>query len=253
MIVVVSPSKTQNFTLVDNLDTTQLRQSKETFELIRILKNYRFEDIKQLMKLSDNLSALNFARFQAFEEKFEVGKSKQALWAFQGDVYSGIDVSCFDQDDIEFVQSTLRMLCGLYGVVRPLDLIQPYRLEMGIRLKNSSGDNLYKYWGDMISKVLNLDNADVLLNLASNEYFKGIDKCALKATIVNAHFKEWKVDKYKIVAIHAKRARGMMVNYIVKNRIVDVADIVGFERADYRYKAELSDAENYVFTRGYST
>ena len=249
MIVVISPSKTQDFALVDGLAATQLRQSKETFELIRTLKNYQLEDIKRLMRLSDNLSALNFARFQAFEEKFEVGKSKQALWAFQGDVYLGIDVECFDEDDIEFAQSALRILSGLYGVVRPLDLIQPYRLEMGVGLENKHGKNLYRFWGKKISKVLNLDKAEVLLNLASNEYFKGVDILTLNSEVVNVYFKEWKVDKYKIVAIHAKRARGMMVNYIIKNRIADVNDIIGFDTAGYKYDGGLSDSSNYVFTR----
>lgn len=250
MIVVISPSKTQNFSLINNIGSSQLRQTKETFELISILKKYNQEDIKKLMKLSDNLAELNYDRFQKFENKFEIGNSKQALWAFQGDVYSGVNVGDFDQDDVDFVQKTLRILSGLYGVVRPMDLIQPYRLEMGIKLENECGKNLYKFWGEKISMVLNEDEDEEVLNLASNEYFKGIDKSKLKGTVINVHFKEWKVDKYKIVAIHAKRARGMMVNYVVKNRILKAEDVVGFGMADYVFNAELSDEGNYVFTRG---
>lgn len=250
MLMVISPSKTQNFEKVECIGYTELRQQDETLELVDILRGVSKADIKGMMKLSDNLTELNYDRFQNFENEFKIGKSKQALWAFQGDVYSGVDVDGYSQGDIEFVQKSLRMLSGLYGVVRPLDLIQPYRLEMGIKLENREGGNLYKYWGDKISKVLNEDEDEVILNLASNEYFKGIDRSALKANIINVHFKEWKVDKYKIVAIHAKRARGMMVNYVVKNRILKAEDVVGFGMAGYVFNAELSDENNYVFTRG---
>jgi cytoplasmic iron level regulating protein YaaA (DUF328/UPF0246 family) len=250
MISVVSPSKTQDFEQIEILGSTQLRQQGETFELIEILKQITAEEIGVLMKISEKLSQLNFDRFQNFKNEFLNGDSKQALWAFKGDVYSGINVNEFDEEDIIFVQDSLRMLSGLYGVIRPLDLIQPYRLEMGTRLENKNGATLYKYWGEKISDVLNEDESEVLINLASNEYFKGIDKKVLKARIINIHFKQWKVDKYKVVAIYAKRARGMMVNYIVKNRIDEPELLKAFDMDEYTYDSGLSSKNDWVFVRG---
>ncbi|HIL04371.1 MAG TPA: peroxide stress protein YaaA, partial [Candidatus Thioglobus autotrophicus] len=151
---------------------------------------------------------------------------------------------------LEFAQDHLRMLSGLYGVVRPLDLIEPYRLEMGTRLENANGKNLYEFWGDKISNILNDDEQEVIINLASNEYFKGIDKKSLNAKIISIAFKEFKGDKYKIIGIYAKRARGLMVNYMIKNRITSPEPLKAFETEGYQFREEMSDETTWVFTRG---
>jgi len=165
-------------------------------------------------------------------------------------VYNGIDAPNLSKKDLIFAQDNLRMLSGLYGVIRPLDLIAPYRLEMGTKLKNTKGKNLYEFWGDKISKLLNEDEPEVIINLASNEYFKGIDQKALKAQIINIVFKEFKGDKYKIIGIYAKRARGLMVQFMIKNRIKNPQDLKAFKLEDYRYQEDMSDSTTWVFTRG---
>ena len=180
MLAVISPSKTQDFEPAQISVFTQTRQIEQSQVLVDLLKGKTQDDIASLMSISDKLSKLNFDRFQTFSTPFTLGNSKQALLAFKGDVYNGIDVPSLSLDDLEFAQGHLRMLSGLYGVIRPLDLIQPYRLEMGTKLKNSQGKNLYEFWGDQISQVLNEDESEVIINLASNEYFKGIDKKSIK-------------------------------------------------------------------------
>ena len=201
------------------------------------------------MSISDKLSKLNFDRFQAFSTPFTLSNAKQALLAFKGDVYNGIDAPSLSSDDLEFAQQHLRMLSGLYGVIRPLDLIQAYRLEMGTKLKNSQGKNLYEFWGDQISNILNEDESEVIINLASNEYFKGIDKKSLNAKIINIAFKELKNDTYKIIGIYAKRARGLMVNYMIKNRLTDPELLKNFNVEGYQFRQAMSDDLTWVFTR----
>jgi cytoplasmic iron level regulating protein YaaA (DUF328/UPF0246 family) len=217
--------------------------------LVNILKGKTQDEISNLMSISDKLSKLNFDRFQTFATPFTLRNAKQALLAFKGDVYNGIDAPSLSQEDLEFAQDSVRMLSGLYGVIRPLDLIAPYRLEMGTRLVNSKGKNLYEFWGDQISNVLNDDESEVIINLASNEYFKGIDKKALNAKIINIAFKELKNDKYKIIGIYAKRARGLMVNYIIKNRLIKPESLKAFDVEGYQFREELSDTLTWVFTR----
>jgi cytoplasmic iron level regulating protein YaaA (DUF328/UPF0246 family) len=249
MIAVISPSKTQDFTALENIDFSNLRQEKSSLELIPTMQKMSQDDIASLMKISDNLAELNFKRFQGFSSTFDLTNSKQALFAFKGDVYTGIDAASLSNNDLEFAQKNLRMLSGLYGVVRPLDLIQPYRLEMGTRLETTSGKNLYQFWGDKISKVLNEDESEVLINLASNEYFKGIDKKALDARIIDIAFKEMKDGKLKIIGIHAKRARGMMVRFIIDNRIEDPEELKKFNLDKYEFDEGLSDEKTWVFCR----
>ncbi|SFV88357.1 UPF0246 protein YaaA [hydrothermal vent metagenome] len=249
MLAVISPSKTQDFNRIDLTTYTQTRQIKESEVLIEILKSKTQDDIAELMSISEKLAILNFERFQTFKTPFTLANAKQALLAFKGDVYTGIDAFSLDADDLAFAQTSLRMLSGLYGVVRPLDLIAPYRLEMGTRLKTTKGKNLYEFWGDKISKVLNKDESKTLINLASNEYFKGIDKQALNAKIINIAFKELKNDKYKIIGIYAKRARGLMVNYMIKNRLTTPESLKAFDSEGYQFKPELSDSTTWVFTR----
>mgnify|MGYP003966387245 FL=1 len=250
MLAVISPSKTQDFSS-SNVDVfTKTRQIEQSQILIDLLKTKTQGEIASLMSISDKLSKLNFDRFQTFSTPFTLTNAKQALLAFKGDVYNGIDAPSLSSQDLDFAQSCVRMLSGLYGVIRPLDLIQPYRLEMGTRLENDKGKNLYKFWSDKISQILNEDESSVIINLASNEYFKGIDKKSLNAKIINIAFKELKGDTYKIIGIYAKRARGLMVNYMIKNRITKSDDLKNFNVEDYKFRQDMSDELTWVFTRG---
>jgi hypothetical protein len=250
MLAVISPSKTQDFSS-SNVDVfTKMRQIEQSQILIDLLKTKTQGEIASLMSISDKLSKLNFDRFQTFSTPFTLTNAKQALLAFKGDVYNGIDAPNLSSQDLDFAQSCVRMLSGLYGVIRPLDLIQPYRLEMGTRLENDKGKNLYEFWGDQISQILNEDESSVIINLASNEYFKGIDKKSLNAKIINIAFKEFKGDTYKIIGIYAKRARGLMVNYMIKNRITKSDDLKNFNVEDYKFRQDMSDELTWVFTRG---
>ncbi len=249
MLAIISPSKTQDFSQCDINSFTQTRQLDHTQELVKILKNKTQRQISKLMSLSEKLSKLNFDRFQAFKTPFSLDNAKQALLAFKGDVYNGINASSLSVKDLEFAQKNVRMLSGLYGVLRPLDLIQPYRLEMGTKLGNAQGNNLYDYWGSDISEVLNEDEEKLIVNLASNEYFKAIDKKILKAQILDIVFKEKKNDTYKVIGIYAKRARGLMINYIIRNRLTDVEALKDFSDEGYLYNQELSSDSSWVYIR----
>ena len=250
MLAVISPSKTQDFSPSSIAQFTQTRQVDKTLALVDILRNYSADDLADLMSISDKLSALNFTRFQDFAPEFTLDNAKQAILAFKGDVYNGIDAPSLSSDDLAFAQEHVRMLSGLYGVIRPLDLIQPYRLEMGTKLSNEKGKNLYDFWGSDISRVLNTDESEVLINLASNEYFKGIDKKALNARIIDIVFRENKKGQYKVIGIYAKRARGLMVRYLIDNRLSDPEQLKAFTIEDYGFNAEFSDENTWVFTRG---
>ena len=249
MLAIISPSKTQDFSQCDINSFTQTRQLDHTQELVKILKNKTQRQISKLMSLSEKLSKLNFDRFQAFKTPFSLDNAKQALLAFKGDVYNGINASSLSALDLDFAQKNVRMLSGLYGVLRPLDLIQPYRLEMGTKLDNAQGNNLYDYWGSDISKVLNEDEEKLIVNLASNEYFKAIDKNILKAQILDIVFKEKKNDTYKVIGIYAKRARGLMINYIIRNRLTDAEALKDFSDEGYLYNQELSSDSSWVYIR----
>ncbi|MCS5591299.1 MAG: peroxide stress protein YaaA [Gammaproteobacteria bacterium] len=250
MLAIISPSKKQDFSICDCQLFSQTRQIDHSEELVTILKNKNEGQIAKLMSLSEKLAKLNFKRFQDFQTPFTPENAKQALLAFKGDVYSGIDAPSLSEDDLRFAQEKLRMLSGLYGVVRPLDLIQPYRLEMGTKLVNNKGKNLYEFWGSKVSEVLNDDEDELIVNLASNEYFKSIDKKTLKATILNIAFKEKKSDTYKIIGIFAKRARGLMVNYIIRNRLNEPEALKSFADEGYQFSSKFSDDSTWVFTRG---
>jgi len=250
MLAIISPSKTQDFSEC-NIDIfSQTRQLESSNELIGILKSKSKSQISKLMSLSEKLSELNFDRFQKFKLPFTLENAKQAILAFKGDVYNGINAPDLSSEDLEFAQSKVRMLSGLYGVVRPLDLIQPYRLEMGTKLSNAKGPNLYDYWGAEISNVLNEDEPDLIINLASNEYFKAIDKNALNANILDIVFKEKKGETYKIIGIYAKRARGLMVNYIIRNRLENPEALKNFSDEGYRFDKDLSSDSSWVYLRG---
>ena len=250
MLAIISPSKTQDFSECNIDSYTQTRQIDNSDQLIGILKNKSKSQISKLMSLSEKLSALNFDRFQKFKLPFTLDNAKQAILAFKGDVYNGINAPELSSEDLEFAQGKVRMLSGLYGVVRPLDLIQPYRLEMGTKLSNAKGGDLYDYWGSEISSVLNDDEPDLIINLASNEYFKAIDKKTLNANILDIVFKEKKGDSYKVIGIYAKRARGLMVNYIIRNRLESPEALKDFSDEGYHFDKELSTDSSWVYLRG---
>ena len=249
MLAIISPSKTQDFEPTEIQNFTQTRQIADSQTLVDILKDKTQAQIAELMSISDKLSKLNYERFQNFKTPLTQNNAKQALLAFKGDVYNGIDAPSLSTQDLEFAQSHVRMLSGLYGVIRPLDLIAPYRLEMGTKLANLRGKNLYEFWGDRISQVLNQDESDVIINLASNEYFKGVDKKALQAKIINIAFKENKNGTYKVIGIYAKRARGLMVRYMIEKRLTNPDQLKAFDSEGYRFRQSLSDDKTWVFTR----
>ena len=250
MLAIISPSKTQDFSQCDIDIFSQTRQIESSNELIGILKNKSKSQIAKLMSISEKLSELNFDRFQNFQLPFTLKNAKQAILAFKGDVYNGINAPELSHEDLEFAQGKVRMLSGLYGVIRPLDLIQPYRLEMGTKLSNEKGSDLYDYWGSDISSILNEDESDLIVNLASNEYSKAIDKKTLNADILDIVFKEKKDDNYKVIGIYAKRARGLMVNYIIRNRLDKPEELKDFTDEGYRFDKGLSNDSSWVFLRG---
>lgn len=255
MLIVISPAKkldydtpapTGDFTLPELLEQSQ--------QLIDILKGYSVEQIAELMKLSDKLAQLNYERYQAWTRKITPDNAKQALFAFKGDVYAGLNADQFEPDDIAFAQDHLRILSGLYGVLRPLDLMLPYRLEMGTPLPNPRGKNLYDFWGDIITEKLNealaAQGDDVLINLASNEYFNAVRPKKLKGRIVTPQFKERREDgSFKMIGIYAKKARGLMSRYIVTEQLSDPEQLKAFDYAGYAYNPDLSKGDTWVFTR----
>ncbi|KEO75112.1 peroxide stress protein YaaA [Anditalea andensis] len=249
MITLISPAKTLDLNTPEYTTSTTPVFQKDILELVGIMKKKSASSIKALMGVSDNLAELNEERFKSFEKEFTPDNSKQALLAFKGDVYQQLSVDQYSEKEFEFAQEHVRILSGLYGLLRPLDLIQPYRLEMGIKLENKKGKNLYEFWGSKIAKALNDTGADTLVNLASQEYFKSIDQKSLQPKIITPNFKEYKDGKYKIVGIFAKKARGMMTNYIIENKI-DLPDKLKiFNEEGYEYSEKLSTEDEYVFIR----
>lgn len=239
MLTLISPAKTLDWS-DPAIDLHSLPSfQKETFELVSLMKKKSVEDIKALMDISHDLAVLNKRRYLDFQKRFDFDTSKQALLAFHGDVYTQIEVGTYTKEDYEFAQDHLRILSGLYGLLRPMDLIQPYRLEMGIRLENKKGKNLYEFWGSHIAKAINESaNNQPIVNLASQEYFKAVDTKKLKSPVVTPIFLEYRNGKYETIGLFAKKARGKMVNYIIKNRIEDPQLLKGFEEAGYEYAGD---------------
>ena len=325
MLILISPAKTLDFDTPTPIDRfSQPDFLDDTAKLVKQLKQLSAPEVSSLMKISDKLGELNSDRFQAWQPNFDDANAKQALLAFQGDVYQGMQVNNYQPEDFEFAQEHLRILSGLYGVLRPLDLIQPYRLEMGTKLAHAklqdlAANTLYEFWADKLTQTLNrqLEQLDqkIIINLASNEYFKAVKPKLLEAEIITPAFKDWKSDathslqskqssasqdagtnsavraqaeglpvvedddlslrsaaqdkglvpkglasrprmyahqdngKYKTISFYAKKARGMMTSYIIKNRLTKVTDLRNFAEAGYSYNSELSDPENPTFTR----
>jgi cytoplasmic iron level regulating protein YaaA (DUF328/UPF0246 family) len=254
MLITLSPSKGQDFETPSQSKNHSKPESLQDSELlIRELRKIGQKDIQQLMNVSENIAKLNVDRYKSFKTPFTMKNAKQAIFAFKGDVYSGIDIEKFKEADLKYAQNHLRILSGLYGCLRPLDLIQPYRLEMKTKLRNVRGENLYQFWGDRITDELNKQlekqKQPVLVNLASNEYFKSVKPKQLKGRLLSINFKETKDGKTRIVAIFAKRARGMMADYILRNRIEKPDEIKKFREGGYRFSRELSDDKQWTFVR----
>lgn len=258
MLIVISPAKTLDFETPAPSETfTQPQFLDHSQQLMARLRELDPIELGKLMAISDDLAALNHRRNMNWSPPFSRANAKQAVFAFRGDVYMGLHADSLRKGDLDFAQRRLRILSGLYGVLRPLDLIQPYRLEMGTALTNARGKNLYTFWGDKITIALNAElermRAPVLVNLASEEYFKAVHPKALAARVVTPIFKERKGSAYKVVSFHAKKARGAMSRYIVRNRLNDVAALKQFAEDGYRFNAPLSTADAWTFTREAAT
>jgi cytoplasmic iron level regulating protein YaaA (DUF328/UPF0246 family) len=254
MLLVISPAKTLDYeTPPVTPRHTQPEFLDHAQELIQQLRELNPAQIAELMHLSDKLAGLNAARYGSWHPDFTPANAKQALLAFKGDVYTGLNAEDFSEADFDFAQQHLRMLSGLYGLLRPLDLMQPYRLEMGTRLANARGKDLYAFWGERISGWLNealaAQGDDILLNLASNEYFSSVKRKALNARVIDTEFKDLKNGQYKIISFYAKKARGMMARYVIKERLQDPEGLKDFNYQGYRYSAEHSRPDSLVFLR----
>ncbi|MGL4931765.1 MAG: peroxide stress protein YaaA [Aeromonas sp.] len=254
MLIVVSPAKTLDYE--SPLVTSRFTQPElldHSAKLITRARQLSPDQIASLMKISDKLAGLNAARFTAWQPEFTPANARQALLAFKGDVYTGLAVEDFSEADLDFAQEHLRMLSGLYGVLRPLDLMMPYRLEMGSRLDNSRGKDLYQFWGEVITHHLNdalaAQGDEVLINLASDEYFKSVRPKSLKGRIVTPVFKDEKNGQFKIISFYAKKARGMMARHIIKQRLTEVEQLTGFNAEGYTFVPQESDAHTLMFKR----
>ena len=254
MLIVISPAKTLDFEtqpVTKQFSQPELLDHSES--LINVLTTKSPADIESLMKISPKLSELNVERFHNWSQPFKPSNAKPALLAFKGDVYTGLDAETFSEDEFSYAQSHLRILSGLYGVLKPLDLIQAYRLEMGTRLENPNGKNLYEFWGNEITNKINDQlksiDSDILLNLASNEYFKSIKKKDINGDIVTPVFKDWKNGQYKMISFYAKKARGLMSAWVIKNQVNDLNSLTKFDVDGYQYSANDSDALNPVYLR----
>ncbi len=254
MIIVISPAKTLDFetpaqvaqfTIPDFLDDSAV--------LINQLKTLEPDQIGQLMSISSKLATLNSNRYYEWTRPFSLKNAKQAMYAFKGDVYTGLDAETLGLQDVDFAQNHLRVLSGLYGILRPLDLMQPYRLEMGTQLKNARGNNLYAFWGevltDAINRELQMQQSDTLINLASNEYFKSLKTDKLNAKVITPVFKDQKNGVYKIISFFAKKARGLMSRYIIQNQLAFPEGIKQFDVAGYRFNEAESNASEWIFMR----
>ena len=254
MLAVLSPSKTLDFgSKAVTRKCSEPEFLSDSRELVDKLRSLSERQLRNLMDISPKLAALNHERYQTWSPPFTPKNARQSLLAFKGDVYNGFNLEEYSPKDFEFAQKHLRILSGLYGVLKPLDLIQPYRLEMGTSLKTGRGKDLYAFWGTAITDALNreLDNRaqPVLVNLASNEYFSSVDEGRLQARVISPAFKDLNKGKYKILSFFAKRARGEMANFIIRNRITNPSGLTDFNAVGYRYDAESSTEDKPVFLR----
>ena len=251
MLVVVSPAKKLNMQSMPSVASSRPLFSKNVDELVSNMQKFSVDELKNTMRLSDKLAKLNFDRFAAFGSQ----EKKSAGFAFDGDTYQGWDATSLDDSDLEFAQTRLRILSGLYGLLRPLDAIEPYRLEMGSKLEVGQASSLYKYWGSSLAKKLNEQaketKSSALINCASQEYFNAVDLNALELKVVTPMFLERKDGKVKMVSFFAKKARGMLARFAIKNRLTEPGQLTDFDYGGYIFSSEDSDNSKLVFTRPY--
>ena len=252
MKIIISPAKSLDFeSKVPTNLYSQPRFLEQSEKLNRKLKTISKNKLSDLMKISDDLASLNYERNQTWKTPFSTKNAKQAIYAFTGEVFRGIDVNSLENEKLPILQESLRILSGLYGLLKPLDLMQPYRLEMGAKLKVGSTENLYKFWDNTVAKALNeeLKDDELLINLASSEYFKVIPKKVLKVPMITPVFKDYKNGEYKIVMTYAKKARGLMVRYIIDHNVKTIEELKGFNTDRYRFSEEMSSESELIFTR----
>ena len=254
MLLVVSPAKNLNYSKLERgLQTELPRMLEQTEKLVDRCRQLSPADLSSLMKISDKLATLNAERFQTYSKSFTEDNAKAALFAFNGDVYTGLDAESLSDDEVHYAQSHMRILSGLYGLLKPLDKMQPYRLEMGTKLAIDGSKNLYEFWGDQITTLLNKDIAaqgdNILVNLASNEYFSAVNAKSLDAMIIQPQFKDEKNGKFKIISFYAKKARGLMARYIIQNQLTDVSQLREFSVGGYQYSDDMSTPTTPVFIR----
>ena len=254
MLFLLSPAKSLDYeTPASDVPHTLPQFVPQSQALIEVLRQKSPQQIAELMDLSDALSALNVARYEAWSPKFSAKNAKQSVLAFNGDVYEGLDAKSLSLKDLEWALAHVGILSGLYGVLRPLDWMQPYRLEMGTTLQTDKGSNLYKFWGAQIAEYLNAqlakDKTPVIVNLASQEYFKSVDRKVLKARVIDCVFEDFKGGKYKIISFNAKRARGLMARYAVQNKINHPEGLQGFDVEGYNFDPAISEPDRLVFRR----
>ncbi len=253
MLIVLSPAKNLQTPQKQIKHTTSIEFPEESKALIAELRKYKPEEISELMKLNAKLAELNFERYLKWEYPFKSKEAAPAVLMFDGMVYKGLQSEDFSDKDMDFAQKHLRILSGLYGIIKPADMILPYRLEMGTKLMTKKGNNLYKFWGEKLSDRINehiaQENIKTLVNLASNEYFKALKPKKIKANIITPVFKEQKGNDFKTIVVYAKKARGLMSRYIIKNALSDLADLKGFDYENYSFNHALSSDTEYVFTR----
>ena len=257
MLAIISPAKTLDFeSTVRNLPVSQPRLTDYSEQLIEICRKLSPQDIASLMSISDKLAALNAARFAEWTKSHNEKNARAAIFAFKGDVYTGLDVNSLSDEDILFAQTHLRMLSGLYGLLQPLDLMQPYRLEMGTKLTTPKGKDLYAFWGNTITQAvqqaIDAQGDDVLVNLASEEYYKSIKPSRLNAQIVKPIFLDYKNGKYKTVSFYAKKARGLMCRYMIQNRLTQVEQLKDFDLNGYWFDETASTEKEFVFKRDHN-
>lgn len=256
MLALLSPSKTLDFVTPSRVKTHTVPELLDHAErLVAKLSRISARQLSELMNISAKLAEENRGRYRQWSVPFDTSNAKPAVLAFRGDVYEGLSAEEFTAADLRYAQGHLRILSGLYGVLRPLDLMQPYRLEMGTKLATRRGKDLYAFWGERITIALNealagQQGAPILLNLASNEYFKSVRCDKLRARVIDTGFKERKGDQYKIISFFAKKARGTLAAYVIKNQIQHVDDLRGFREDGYQFNKDLSSDDKFVFTRG---
>ena len=254
MLALISPAKTLDYeTALPSSNFTQPRLLDQSEQLIEVCRELSASQLASLMSVSEKIAQLNVARFQDWQTEFDLANARQAIFAFKGDVYTGLDAYALNDAQLDFAQQHLRMLSGLYGLLRPLDLMMPYRLEMGTKLHNPRGSNLYEFWGkritDLIQQDLQQANSNILLNLASDEYYKAVKESALDAQIVKPVFLDQKNGKYKVISFYAKKARGLMARFVIEQQIQQVEDLKAFNSEGYYFDAENSNAKELVFKR----